>query len=110
MLNTLDKKERQRIQSVLELFYDEHGELFEKELILHLVHYCTDFIHDHIGSAEGIKSILNVFNSMSLISTEIYQNILIPLHRLEYKYFRIYAFGITASAGQEMLTLPENLI
>ena len=92
LLNSLDKNERNHIQSVLETFYNEHGNLFEKELILHLVNYCLDFIHYEIGSAHGIKSILNVFNSMSLIDTEIFIKVLMPLHKMDYKHFRTYEF------------------
>eukprot|EP01084_Bolivina_argentea_P036161 66945_1 len=92
LLNTKDKNERHHIQQVLETFYNEHGNLFEKELIYNLCNYCMDFIHYQIGTADGIKSILNIFNSMSLIDEEIYSKILIPLHKMEYKYFRRYEF------------------
>merc|ERR1712228_1031077 len=96
LLNSLDKRERQRIQSIIELIYelllDDDNDSTSHLIIEHLSNYCFDFIHADIGNAEGIKSVLNIFNSLSLISSNIFCTILIPLHSMQYADFRIYEF------------------
>jgi len=92
LLDSADKRERLHVQSVLETVWMDHGDVFEEPLRAKLVAYCLEFIHFGAGSAEAIKSILNVLNSMSVIDADLFVTVLLPLHRLEYGHFRHYEF------------------